>query len=182
MSTAMQEAPTATRVQRVTHASIDAAIDAWTQLAAAAIHPFAVREARDSVTDLLESPSHVFMCAYDRELPVGLAVLERSADRRVRLDALAVLPAHRQRGIGGALLTQGLFAALPATAMFVYVLEHDQARITWARDRSFRPKSATSSTAPAGTIEFELRLDAPASMQGCGCDDGCACGSGGCGH
>jgi ribosomal protein S18 acetylase RimI-like enzyme len=176
----MQETATARKICRVTPATIDAAIDAWRALATAQIAEFADRDARATVANLLADPAGIVMYALENDTPVGLAVLQRTEDQRVRVDALGVLPAYRRRGIGGALLTQGLFAALPVNAMYLYVPEHDLAVKAWAIDRSFRPRNARSAPAPGGTIEYELRLDAPA--EGCGSDGGCSCGTGGCGH
>jgi GNAT superfamily N-acetyltransferase len=176
----MPETITATKVRRTTPATIDVAIEAWNALAAAQISQFAGRDARDAVCDLLADSTSIIMYAVEDETPVGLAVLKRTEDHRVRLDALAVLPGYRRRGVGGALLTQGLFAALPVNAIYLYVPEHDLAVRSWAGDRSFRPKNHAVASAPEGAIEYELRLDAPA--EGCGSDGGCACGSGACGH
>jgi len=171
---------TAVTVGRVTIETADQAAEAWKALAAEGMAPFADQDAHAAILARLAEPGRVLLCAVDGALPVGLSMFERMPDKRVRLEAIGVAPAFRRRGIGAALLTQGLFATLPAIAMFVLIPENDRAAIAWACDRSFRPRPSSEPAVPRGAIEYELRLDAPATGPGCGHD--CACGAGGCSH
>jgi ribosomal protein S18 acetylase RimI-like enzyme len=167
-------------IVRVGPSSLGDAQAIWDALARERILPFAGENAHDALEGRLRSDNRLVLCALIDSAPVGLSMFERTADGRIRLEAVAVTPAHRSRGIGAALLTQGLMAMLPASAMFVRMRESDKAAIGWARERSFRPSRLAGDALEPGIVEYELRLDAPAF--GCGSQGGCECGAGGCAH
>jgi GNAT superfamily N-acetyltransferase len=175
----MNETKTTLTISRVTRANVDLAAAAWNAMADAGIAPFATTDAHTGLMSRLGDPARIVLYACDGSTPVGVSMFERMADKRVRLEAVAVRPEFRRRSIGAALLTQGLFAALPATAMFVVLPVDDRAAIAWARERSFTPRPRDETRDAPGMIEYELRLDAPA--HGCGSAGGCSCGGDGCG-
>lgn len=169
----MQETATATTIRRARGEDAGVIAALRTGLHDAGLECDAIPATADALAALLADPAAVITYALVDGRPIGLAYLERQMDGRVRVRFLGVRPDARRQGVGGSLLTHALFGALPASAIYLYLPVADPAAVRWAQERSFRPRPAAESHAPAGHIEYELRLDAPAH----GCEDGtCGCG------